>query len=116
MSGSEGSEAAAELEEKEVIALQQRMAAALRDTDFQAPSLAVCNNLLHSHFKVHVFILSVCDWSLDDYFFLCVVQMMEKSDVEAAALKEERVVQDLSRLSKEDKLAVSGSILSYSIL
>ena len=52
----------------------------------------------------------MCDWSLDDYFFLRVVQMMEKSDVEAAALKEERVVQDLSRLSKEDKLAVSESI------
>ena len=63
-----------------------------------------------TYFKV--FISSMCDWSLDDYFFLCVVQMMEKSDVEAAAaLKEERVVQDLSRLSKEDKLAVSGSIL-----
>ena len=56
MSGSEGSEAAAELEEKEAIALQQRMAAALRDTDFQAPSLAVCDNLLHTHIFQDVYI------------------------------------------------------------
>ena len=32
---------AAELEEKEAIALQQRMAAALKDADFQPPSLPV---------------------------------------------------------------------------
>ena len=41
LSGSEGSEMAAELEEKEAIALQQRMAAALKEEDFLAPSLPV---------------------------------------------------------------------------
>lgn len=32
---------AAELEEEEAISLQQRMAAALKDSDFQAPSTTV---------------------------------------------------------------------------
>ena len=43
MSGSEGSEMAAELEEKEAIALQQRMAAAISEADFMAPTLPVRN-------------------------------------------------------------------------
>ena len=43
LSGSEGSEMAAELEEKEAIALQQRMAAAISEADFMAPTLPVRN-------------------------------------------------------------------------
>ena len=43
LSGSEGSEMAAELEEKEAIALQQRMTAALSEADFLAPTIPVKN-------------------------------------------------------------------------
>ena len=44
LSGSEGSEMAAELEEKEAIALQQRLTAAISEADFMAPSLPVRNS------------------------------------------------------------------------
>ena len=57
---------AAELEEKEAIALQQRLTAAISEADFMVPSLPVRNsNLLHSELLYFCVFQDVADGQED---------------------------------------------------
>ena len=69
--GGSSEEEEAEMEEREAMAIQQRMAAALQEQDFEVP------------------------------------EIIEGGDeIEDAEVKEERVIQDLSKLSRDEKLAL----------